>query len=49
MTLLLMALWLANPEVKKCERKNSSKKNPLPNVDRYDVSVTINAIYLRQE
>lgn len=24
--------------------KNSSKKNPLSNIDRYDVGVTINAI-----
>lgn len=44
MILLLMALRLANPEVKKCEWKNSSKKIPLSNIDRYDVGVTINAI-----
>lgn len=42
--LLLMALWLANPELKKCELKNPSKKNPPLNLDRYDLGLTVNAI-----
>lgn len=39
-----MALWLANPEVKKCEWKNSSKKNPFPNCGRYDMGLDIDSI-----
>lgn len=44
MMLLFMDLWLANPEVKKGEWKNSSKKNQVPYCEKYDVSLDIDSI-----
>lgn len=39
-----MALWLANPKVKKYEWKNSSKKNSFPNYERYDMGLNMDSI-----